>query len=437
MFIGLIGQTRVYPSSSNIRLLGMQANIFTNSKQESSLQRDCVEIGIYTQQNNEMGIYKRNGNQMQAFSPISYTKIAPDESLKKELLPPSEQSFYTEEDALMNQYMKQYRIDGYFDGDTFVQNSSEPVKLVLKDQISKEDLESFRNELIEKGLGTEIDWCGVKSDFIGMSMGFDNIENFQKKADYVASRYAVLKDRIQTQFMGDKQKAELQKLEQIYAKAKEEMANSFAENIGGFYENLGQSDVVEDMRNSVLAVIEDKTEAYIKYIAQNDIYANITESDKQWLKQDDGYMAAQLRESISGTQQKKHTETISTKAPYSEKDLAYAGMYAKELSWQLKEPQWDTFTVKRNDSDLGKYLAEQYKTIFRNIENAGISNKLSDMLKNSFEPFIDKFMDTLDTKINQNRERVAVNPQELGLIRTNYIDRDSVYNAFQNAIFGM
>ena len=46
-------------------------------------------------------------------------------------------------------------------------------------------------------------------------------------------------------------------------------------------------------------------------------------------------------------------------------------------------------------------------------------------------------MDTLDTKINQNRERVAVNPQELGLIRTNYIDRDSVYNAFQNAIFGM
>ena len=41
----------------------------------------------------------------------SYTWAAPDSRLQKELLPPSEQPSYTQEDALMNQYMKQFRIE--------------------------------------------------------------------------------------------------------------------------------------------------------------------------------------------------------------------------------------------------------------------------------------------------------------------------------------
>ena len=59
------------------------------------------------------------------------------------------------------------------------------------------------------------------------------------------------------------------------------------------------------------------------------------------------------------------------------------------------------------------------------------------MLKNSFEPFIEKFMNALDAKIDQNRQRVAENLWQTGLIRTDYIDRSSVYDAFQNAIVGM
>ena len=86
---------------------------------------------------------------------------------------------------------------------------------------------------------------------------------------------------------------------------------------------------------------------------------------------------------------------------------------------------------------MGKYLAEQYKTVSDEIDNAGISDKLSNMLKNSFEPFIEKFMNALDAKIDQNRQRVAENLWQTGLIRTDYIDRSSVYDAFQNAIVGM
>ena len=81
---------------------------------------------------------------------------------------------------MINQYMKQSRIEGYFEGDTFVRTSTDPVKLILKDQISEQELESLKSELVEKGLGNEIDWHKVASDLSSMNVGFDNIENFEK-----------------------------------------------------------------------------------------------------------------------------------------------------------------------------------------------------------------------------------------------------------------
>lgn len=100
----------------------------------------------------------------------------------------------------------------------------------------------------------------------------------------------------------------------------------------------------------------------------------------------------------------------------------------------LEEPEWDTYTVNGNDSDLGKYLAEQFQAVSARMENAGISEKLSSTLKNSFEPFIGKFMDALDRKIDQNRLRIAAHPWQAGTLRTSYIDRSEVYSAFQIAL---
>ena len=261
-----VGQIQSAPYMGKMGISAVRANLPFASMQTTPTQYDRVEIGTHSQADTRSGIYKPSSGQMQAMGSPSYTWAAPDSRLQTELLPPSEQSSYTEEDALLNQYMKQSRIDGYFDGDTFVRTSSEPVKLILKNDISKADLEKFRGELAEKGLEADIDWQGVKEDFVQIGVGFDNIERFEQKADYLASRYAVLKDRIQNQFTGEQQEAELQKLEQIYTEAKEEMANTYAESIGGFFEDLGQSGAAEDMRNSVLALVDQKANAYTDYI---------------------------------------------------------------------------------------------------------------------------------------------------------------------------
>ena len=298
-------------------------------------------------------------------------------------------------------------------------------------QVSQESLDAFRAQLEANGLGDEIDWRGVQEDFARMDIRFDNAESFETKTDYLASRYALLKDRIQTQYTGDKLEQEIQTLDGLYTKAKEEMADSYSANIGGFYEEMGQSGASADMRESVLSAIDSKAEEYSAYLAENDIYADITDPSKQWLKQDDGYMAAKLRESAgTSSVDKVATQTISEQAPYSADDLTFAAVYAKGLSEQIKKPQWDTYEIKNSDADLGKYLAQQYQSLSDEMEQAGISDQMSQVLKDSFEPFIDKFLDALDAKIDHNRKRVADKPWQAGLIRTEYINRNEVYRAF-------
>lgn len=427
MYIGQFGANPWLKSTwlNNISIKqnnsAVSAALLQAQTQSKATNRDRVELS---------GAYSYLPNRLQVLETPEATPVESNLNQAADLRPASEKA-YTEEDALMNQYMKQYRLDFIKIGDSFKLDPSKPVKLMTEGQVSQESLDAFRAQLEANGLGDEIDWRGVQEDFIHMDIRFDNAESFETKANYLASRYAVLKDRIQTQYTGDKLEQEMQTLDGLYTRAKEEMADSYAANIGGFYEEMGQSGVSADMRESVLVAIDSKADKYSAYLAENDIYADITDPSKQWLKQDDGYMAAKLRESAGASSvDKVTTQTVSEQAPYSDDDLAFAAVYAKGLSEQIKKPEWDTYEIKDSDADLGKYLAEQYQSLSDEMEQAGISDKLSQVLKDSFEPFIDKFLDALDAKKGHNRERVANKPWQAGLIRTEYFNRNEVYRAF-------
>ena len=138
------------------------------------------------------------------------------------------------------------------------------------------------------------------------------------------------------------------------------MANSYAENIGGFFEDLGQSGAAEDMRNSVLALVDQKAKVYTDYIEKNKDYVSISDPDKQWLKQDDAYMAAQLRQSAGTSSIETQKQSVNEQAPYDGNDLSFAGIYAKSLSQQLQNPTWN---VNESDVALGQHLAEQYSAL--------------------------------------------------------------------------
>lgn len=427
MYIGQIG-TNAWLKSSWLDRAGFHQiaeKISSNLPQQQTRQPKAPDVDRFELSRP----YLRFPNRLQVLetpeaTPVNATLTAAD-------LRPASEKDYTEEDALMNQYMKQYRLNFIKDGDSYVLDTSEPVKLMTEGQVSQESLDAFRAQLEENGLGDEIDWRGVQEDFARMDIRFDNAESFETKADYLASRYAVLKDRIESQYTGEKLEQERETLDRLFTKAKEDMADSYAENIGGFYEDMGQTGVADEMRESVLAAIDSKAEDYSEYLEKHDIYADINDPGKEWLKQDDGYMAAKLRESVDASAVEGTTaHTVSEEAPYSTDDLSFAAIYAKGLSNQIKEPEWDVTEPTESDADLGKYLAEQYRSLSDSMKQAGISDKMSRILKDSFEPFIDQFLDALDEKIDHNRERVAERSWLAGFIRTEYVNREEVYQAF-------
>ncbi len=433
MYIGKIGSNS-YLNRIGLNHSGRNQNSTFLKWNQSFTRRDSVMISSGTAQNKcESGIYRPNGNSMRVIEPVEYTYVVPDERLRTyEIIPPSERTSYTEKDALLDQYMKQFRINGRIEGDKFVWDSSKPAGICLASQVSEAELERFRQELNEKGLGDEIDWRGVESDFVQMNVGFDNIERLETKADFLASRYAVLKDRIEKQYTGDEQKQEMQKLEEIYSKEKERMADSYGDTIGKFYESLGQMGVSEEMKNSVLAMIDKKAAAYEEHLAQTD-YIQLDGSSDQWLKQDDAYMAARLRESFLASKEGQGfgKQESNEQALYDIKDLSFAGVYAKSLSGQLKRPDM-VWSTSKSDSELGAFLANQRVAEQRKIESADISSKLADMLHKTYEPFMEKFMDALDQTLDENQALVNEKPWICGLVRTSHINRNLVYASYQS-----
>lgn len=433
MYIGKIGSNS-YLNRIGLNHSGRNQNSTLLKWNQSFTRRDSVMISSGIAQNKcESGIYRPNGNSMRVIEPVEYTYVVPDERLRTyEIIPPSERTSYTEKDALLDQYMKQFRINGRIEGDKFVWDSSKPAGICLASQVSEAELERFRQELNEKGLGDEIDWRGVESDFVQMNVGFDNIERLETKADFLASRYAVLKDRIEKQYTGDEQKQEMQKLEEIYSKEKERMADSYGDTIGKFYEGLGQTGVSEEMRNSVLAMIDKKAAAYEEHLAQTD-YIQLDGSSDQWLKQDDAYMAARLRESFLASKEGQGfgKQESNEQALYDIKDLSFAGVYAKSLSGQLKRPDM-VWSTSKSDSELGAFLANQRVAEQRKIESADISSKLADMLHKTYEPFMEKFMDALDQTLDENQALVNEKPWICGLVRTSHINRNLVYASYQS-----
>lgn len=427
MFIGKIGGSNNNPLEIMVNSINR-----VHSRQPLNVVRknvDTVKLsGKEDTLEKDAGIYTRPQVQMKQLFPdgFNYTVSEPDLRLQ-ECIRPSSEKAYTEEDALMNQYMKQYRINGHVENGTFAAEGT--VRLILPDSVSSEELESFRQTLAQDGLGDEIDWRGVSDDFIQMGVTSDNAGYLEEKVDYIASRYAVLKDRIGNQYTGSEKDNQMDTLNNIYSSAKEEMVNAYADSVGSFYESLGQAGIGSEMKNSILDAINQRTSEYENYLADADDYAHIKNQEDQWLLQDDGFMAAQLRESMAASEQ--GTEKEAESGTYSMKDLELAGTYAKTLNSRLDQAleQW----FRGDERSIGKNLAEQWNATKEDLGKSGASDKLSKLLSDTYEPFMNRLMDQYDQRIGKQKEAVAKEPWLAGTIRTSYLDRDAVYQAFYDA----
>ena len=102
-----VGQIQANPYAGNRGISAVRPHMLFGSKKTILPQYDRAEIGSHFQRNEYSGIYTPNSIQMRTMEYAPCPQAAPDSRLQQELLPPSERPAYTEEDALINQYMKQ------------------------------------------------------------------------------------------------------------------------------------------------------------------------------------------------------------------------------------------------------------------------------------------------------------------------------------------
>lgn len=302
-------------------------------------------------------------------------------------------SHYTEEEALWNQYMKQYRDSlKIVDGKLVV--NGDPRNALLG-KVSGEELEQYRLKLEQEGIGDDIDWRGVESDFKKMDVNFDNAGYLNTKIDYIASRYAVLKDRIEKNYSGDEKEQQLLRLNEIMDSTKKTIIDSYGDSIGDFYEEYGHSGTKAELEESLSKGIDQRVAQYEDHLQKSESYAGLGDTTAKWLQQDDGYMAARLREDMEAS---GDTSVRAGETGYTLQDLEVAGVYAAECKERLDNQGvfWSD-----NEQRLGLDLAVQgMKTDY--LANQGnLSGKLQNLLQDTFQTYKDKYIDLLEQTLKE------------------------------------
>ncbi|MEG1567858.1 MAG: hypothetical protein RR347_09260, partial [Anaerovoracaceae bacterium] len=218
---------------------------------------------------------------------------------------------YSAEDAIQNQWNKENAFNIY--------DAMNGEKVTLGNVKPSDD---FIANLEKNGIGNDIDWFKMGFDFKSLTT-----DELKINVDYMASRYAVIKEHITANFTGEEQLSQLKKLEQSVGTAKETMAREFSNRVGGFLEENGAAGEKEKIYTSIIEEFSNKANGYSDYIKNNADYAGISGTKNEWLSKDDAYMAASLRQAVNGSE----TKGKNTASLYSMEDLTAVGKMTHEM----------------------------------------------------------------------------------------------------------
>lgn len=358
-------------------------------------------------------------HQMTEHKVISQSQGTTDQAVFTKSLISSDNS-YTKHDALLKQWNKEGSFNLYDvlnGGKVNLQNPNP----------SLEELQSLEQKLQQNGIGTEIDWNDFEFDLKGI--GFDikyptfylKPEAFNQKTDYLASRYAAMKDRIEKNFSGEEAIQQLNHLNALYQSATEILAKSYSEVVGGFLEQNGLVGEKEKIYQSVIDGVSKKATEYEEYLSSNSELEKLKGTKDEWLLQDDEYVASLLRgkdvENVSGE---------STKLDhYTQKDLDILGKYVSGLT------KWEDSTLNMDEERIGLDFA----MLSMRTENLRKENKISASLENVLNRMLDGFMshalDRLDNKLSDLRDRGAALKDKSGYAQ---LDRQAIWNVYNKTM---
>lgn len=361
------------------------------------------------------------------FKPIfidrSQCKIVKPMNLKELSLDPSDNT-YTKKEAVEHQYLASF---GSVSLDDLIHG-----KATLKlPSLSKDSLETYEKSLETNGLGGDINWDTI-NDIGLVSIDGSETNEIGNKIDYIASRYAVLKGRINTAYSGEEQKKQTAKLDQLFSEAGKRIADSYATAVGGFFENCGVSGETEKLQNSVLQNIGSRIAKYSDYLQNDQNYASVDSKSDRWLLNDDSYLAEQLRKSMSGASAgsgaaaARNASAEQQTPAYSMRDLEVAGAYAMQASacFSVGNPNPDS---GRNEEYLGLDMAMQAMKTDYLAKNSGVGSNMGNLLNRAFEGTMKDYVGNCAQSLERCANSGVIDAQRL----YTPLDKSAVYSVYQ------
>ncbi len=327
---------------------------------------------------------------------------------------------YTKHDALLKQWNKAGSFnlyDALNGGKVNLQNPNP----------SADELKAFEEKLQKNGIGKEIDWSDFEFDLKGIGFDVDSPtfylkpEDFNKKTDYLASRYAAMKNRIQKNFSGAEVDQQMKQLDALYQSATEELAKSYSEVVGGFLEQNGLVGEKEKIYQSVIDGVNNKAKEYEEYLSSSPDFAKLKGTKDEWLLQDDEYVASLLRGKDVQTVSHETTKTNH----YTQNDLDILGRYVSELT------QWEDSALGMDEERIGLDFAMlSMKTEYLRKEH-GISSSLDHTLTKMLNGFMEHTLDRLDKKLSDLRDKGAALHDKSGYAA---LDRKAIWNVYDKTM---
>jgi len=333
-----------------------------------------------------------------------------------EIVPSSERE-YTRADAIRYQYNKQFtiRLDDVING------KYENMKLTMPAASVPQE---FIDSLKQNGLMND-EYDSGRIQFYLMGLNSDT-SNIQKSVDYLASGYSVCAEHIKESNLGEEKEQMLSDLKAKFDFAIESIAKKVSEEIGGFFEDGGVTGETQKIYDSIMKAYNDSVRNYSNYIKEKQDYANLDGTEDEWLKNDDSYMACQLRRSM---QEDTTIESSQNKSGYySLEELEKTKQMISEVE-DYKNDGAREINYYDSEEEIGFKLAELSLKgeVFQKYGN--VSDSLKNAVAKSIQKFVSNTVNRLNKELKKARSEVA-EPSRMADLDEREVF--SVYNKIMN-----
>lgn len=236
-------------------------------------------------------------------------------------------------------------------------------------------------------LGENVDWNNISNEILSFlrNMGTGNVA---EGLDYLISRYVALGNQLNTQLLGNDRTNQTQHFEHTFSKGRRELVDRY---VGRLKDTLRLSDAdAARLKSNMESMLDKRLQTYQKVSEQ----ANPTLKNPS-MKQDDQYMAAQLRSSVmeAGKKQPAFSLQELRGKDFSFGDMRQAGEFAKGYQMLYKNAGMGT------ERELAADMAMVDMKMRALMNKGAVGSRMVNVLQSSAAQRHERVLDVADERI--------------------------------------